>query len=279
MFSESVNRTATDGPAGQLSISEVARLAGVSPRAVRHYHAIGLLPEPARDSSGYRRYAGRDVIALVRVVRLRAVGMPIPQIAQRMADAADDDESLPDALRALSDEIDTEIAQLAATRDRLRQLADSQAFEQPVKVLTEALRGHGLLGPSDELRTGEGWAAALLDALHPQGMSGVLDEASGLLRDPAALATLGVLRQRFRALTNKATDAEIAALAEEIAAILPRVGSDDGLVDIDLVDKLLSDRLNRAQQRFMHQLRDTLARRSGPASGAAADGPGRHHTE
>ena len=246
-------------PPGRLSIGELAGLAGVSPRAVRHYHAIGLLPEPARDGSGYRRYGGKDVVALVRVVRLRAVGMPIPQIAEQMAHAGTDDESLPAALRALADEIDSEIAQLTATRDRLRALADSETFEQPVRTLTEALRGHGLLGPSDELRVGEGWAAALLDALHPQGMSGVLDEASGLLADPAALVTLGALRQRFRALTNKASDTEISALADAVAAVLPSPGTDAPLVDIALMDKLLSDRLNRAQQRFIRQLRDRLA--------------------
>jgi hypothetical protein len=170
-----------------------------------------------------------------------------------------DDESLPAALRALADEIDSEIGQLAATRDRLRALAESETFEQPVRTLTEALRGHGLLGPSDELRVGEGWAAALLDALHPQGMPGVLDEASGLLADPAALVTLGALRQRFRALTNKASDTEITALADAVAAVLPSPGTDAPLVDIALMDKLLSDRLNRAQQRFIRQLRDRLA--------------------
>ena len=245
---------------GRLTISEVAQLAGVTTRAVRHYHAIGLLPEPARDSSGYRRYGGRDVVALVRVVRLRALGMPLPQIAERMVHVGTDDASLSDALRALADEMDAEIRQLAATRDRLRELAGSETFEQPVKALTQALRGHGILGPSDELRTGEGWAAALLDALHPQGIAGVLDEASGLLTDPAALAKLGALRTRFRALTNKASDTEIAALADEVAAVLPHLGQTAPVVDVDLMDKLRADRLNGAQQRFLHQLRDKVAR-------------------
>lgn len=244
---------------GQLSISEVARLAGVSPRAVRHYHSIGLLPEPTRDSSGYRRYGGRDAIALVRVVRLRAVGMPLPQIAERVAHADAEDTSLPAALRALADEMDGEITELAATRDRLRVLAASETFDQPVKALTDALRGYGLLGPFDELRAGEGRAAALLDALHPQGMSGILNQASGLLTDPPALAALSELLRRFRSLSNKAGQSEIDGLADEVAAVLPRPGQDTPLVDIDLMDKLLTDRLNRAQQRFMQRLRDKLA--------------------
>ena len=37
-----------------ITISQLARHAGVTIRAVRHYHQIGLLPEPERDASGYR---------------------------------------------------------------------------------------------------------------------------------------------------------------------------------------------------------------------------------
>lgn len=248
----------TGAAPGRLSVGEVARLAGVSPRAVRHYHSIGLLPEPDRDSAGYRRYDGRDVIALVRVVRLRAVGMPIPQIAARVTPGVAD-SSLPAALRALAEEIDTEITQLQATRDRLVELAQSETFEQPVRTLTVALRGHGLLGPADELRAGEEWAAALIDAVHPRGMPGVLDQASGLFTDPAALVTLGGLRKRFRKLTAETSDAEIDALVDDVAAVVPRPGTDAPLVDIDLMDKLLSDRLNPAQQRFVHRLRQKEA--------------------
>ena len=38
-----------------LTIGELASYAGVTVRAVRRYHAKGLLPEPERDHSGYRR--------------------------------------------------------------------------------------------------------------------------------------------------------------------------------------------------------------------------------
>ena len=39
-----------------LTISQLATYAGVTVRAVRHYHHVGLLPEPSRDGSGYRTY-------------------------------------------------------------------------------------------------------------------------------------------------------------------------------------------------------------------------------
>jgi DNA-binding transcriptional MerR regulator len=246
---------------GQLSISEVAALAGVSTRAVRHYHAIGLLPEPERDSSGYRRYGGKDVVGLVRIARLRAVGMPLPQIAERVAGSVGDDMSLAAALHALADEVDGEIDQLVGTRDRLRDLAGSETFDQPVRTLTTALQQHGVLGPSDELRAGEGWAAVLLDALHPDGIPGLLDQASGLLADPDTLAVLSTLRRRLGRLNDRATEAEITALADEVAAVVQPSHSGAQLVDIDLIDKLMTDRLNRAQRKFMDQLR---ARIGGP---------------
>jgi DNA-binding transcriptional MerR regulator len=239
---------------GRLSVKEVADLAGVTPRTVRHYHSIGLLPEPPRDSSGYRRYGGREVVELVRVARLRALGMPLPQIARRLGtDNESDDVSLADALGALADELDAEIARLATTRDRLRDLAGSETFDQPVKALTQALQDQGVLGPADQLRTGEQWAAAVLDALHPQGMPGVLAQASKLFADTTVIAALGPLRRRLGRLSDRSSDAQIAALATDVAAVLA-AGGVDGEVDLGLVDLVLTDRLNATQQRFMRQL-------------------------
>jgi len=242
---------------GRLSVKEVAELAGVTPRTVRYYHSIGLLAEPPRDGSGYRRYGGKEVVELVRIVRLRAVGMPLPQIAQRVASADTDDASLAGALSALADEIDAEITRLTTTRDRLRDMASSEPFDQPVKVLTHALQNQGVLGPADHLRSGEQWAAAVLDALHPEGMPGLLAQASALFGDSTVRAALGPLRRRLRKLSARSSEEEIAALASDVAALLPSDGV-DGQVDIGLVDLLLTDRLNPTQQRFMHQLRAQL---------------------
>ena len=52
-----------------LTISQLASYAGVTVRAVRHYHARGLLPEPKRDSSGYRRYQAQAAIDLIRAAQ------------------------------------------------------------------------------------------------------------------------------------------------------------------------------------------------------------------
>jgi DNA-binding transcriptional MerR regulator len=236
-------------------VGEVARLAGVSPRTVRHYHATGLLPEPPRDAAGYRRYGSRDAIALVRAVRLRALGMPLPQVAARLAESPEGDAA---SLRKLADELDAEIERLTATRDRLRELAESEAFDQPVRALTRALQDAGLMDVNEELGGGPEWAAALLDAVHPDGMAGVLAQASGLLNDPAAAGEFFSLLERFRRMRPATPDAKVDRLAERVAAILARFVDGASLADADLLDKVLADRLNEAQRRFLVQLRIRL---------------------
>lgn len=242
---------------GRLSVTKVAEVVGLTPRAVRYYHSIGLVPEPPRDGSGYRRYGGKEVIELVRVARLRALGMPLPQIAQRVSATDSDDMSVTDALGALADELDAEINRIVATRDRLRELARSETFDQPVKTLTQALQDQGVLGPADHLRASEKWAAAVLDAVHPEGMSGVLAEASRLFGDSTVVEALGPLRRRLGTLSARSSHAEIAALAADVAAVLTS-GDIDGQVDIGMVDLLLTDRLNPVQQRFVRELRAQL---------------------
>jgi DNA-binding transcriptional MerR regulator len=238
-------------------VTKVAEVVGLTPRAVRYYHSIGLVPEPPRDGSGYRRYGGKEVVELARVARLRALGMPLPQIAQRVSAAEADDVSLADALDALADELDEEINRTVATRDRLRELARSETFDQPVKTLTQALQDQGVLGPADHLRTSEQWVAALLDAVHPEGMPGVLAEASRLFGDSAFVKQLGPMRRRLGKLGARSTDEDIAALADDVAAVLTsREVSDQ--IDIGMVDLLLTDRLNPVQQRFMRELRARL---------------------
>jgi MerR family transcriptional regulator, thiopeptide resistance regulator len=235
-------------------VTKVAEVAGLTPRAVRYYHSIGLLPEPPRDGSGYRRYGGKEVIELVRVARLRALGMPLPQIAERVSVTASGDVSLADALGALAGELDAEIDKLVATRDRLQELARSETFDQPVKALTQALQDQGVLGPADDLRGSEKWAAAILDAVHPEGMPGVLAEASRLFGDSTVLEALRPLRRRLGKLSARSSDAAVAALAADVASLLTSRDV-DGQVDIDMVNQLLTDRLNPVQQRFMRQLR------------------------
>lgn len=60
--------------------SELARMAGVSVRTLRHYHAIGLLPEPERAANGYREYEAGHLLRLLRIRQLATLGFSLEQI-------------------------------------------------------------------------------------------------------------------------------------------------------------------------------------------------------
>ena len=63
-----------------LRIGEVAELAGVSTRTIRHYHQIGLLPEPARSANGYRVYDEAELRVVREIRSLLAVGFDLDDI-------------------------------------------------------------------------------------------------------------------------------------------------------------------------------------------------------
>lgn len=91
------------------STRELAELAGTSLRAVRHYHEVGLMPEPDRLSNGYKQYGVSHLVRLLRIKRLVDLGFSLSRIA-----AMGEDEQHPaEALRALD-------AELAATVERLQ---------------------------------------------------------------------------------------------------------------------------------------------------------------
>lgn len=62
-----------------VTISELAARTGVTPRALRHYEAQGLLRTDRRRGGG-RLYTAAEADHAVAVVRLRALGVSIPQI-------------------------------------------------------------------------------------------------------------------------------------------------------------------------------------------------------
>ena len=70
--------------AGQLSIGEVARRAGVKPSAIRYYEQIGLLPPPARRSGRQRYDPGvLDRLTVIRVAQ--AAGLTLAETGELFA--------------------------------------------------------------------------------------------------------------------------------------------------------------------------------------------------
>lgn len=72
------------------TISEAARIAGVSVRTLRHYDAIGLLPPGRVAPNGYRWYGRPELLRLQRILLLRELDVPLPAIG-RILDEQDDE--------------------------------------------------------------------------------------------------------------------------------------------------------------------------------------------
>jgi MerR family transcriptional regulator, copper efflux regulator len=71
------------------TIGEVARLTGVSAKAIRYYEARGLLPAPPRGANAYRRYGQAEVNRLILLRRIRLLGVPLAVARPLLAGATD----------------------------------------------------------------------------------------------------------------------------------------------------------------------------------------------
>jgi Cu(I)-responsive transcriptional regulator len=65
-----------------MNIGEAAKAAGVSPKMIRNYEQIGLLPPAERSDSGYRLYGMRDVSVLRFIRQSRRLGFSMEQIGE-----------------------------------------------------------------------------------------------------------------------------------------------------------------------------------------------------
>ena len=247
-----------------ITIGQLARYVGVSTRTVRVYHDKGLLPEPARDASGYRRYTAQDAVELIKVRTLAAAGVPLARI--RELQAAPDDV-FRRALSQIDADISTRIRSLRSTRRRLRELASGHSRLLPPEI-DHHLRQLEMFGFSQRWIAMEGDLWILVFATHP----GI---APQLLRDEAQALSAPTLRQMYldydRAHDLDPRDPFLTDLARRIvAATRQRYGSGElpGQATGSDVPQLIQDAVNAsspAWRRLDSLIRDHLARASDDA--------------
>jgi DNA-binding transcriptional MerR regulator len=174
-----------------LTIGQLAAYAGVTARAVRHYHHIGLLPEPERDASGYRRYGATAVVSLIKIRTLANAGVPLSQIAELLrADAA----AFAEAVRRIDDQLRDEVERLEASRKQIAQLAagDSLLVPPEVACYLDRLRQ---IGASERVVEGErdGWI--LVAARWPDQIREWMPDKLAQLEDPRLVRLYRVLSE------------------------------------------------------------------------------------
>ncbi|MCZ4519362.1 MerR family transcriptional regulator [Rhodococcus ruber] len=72
-------------PPRRVTIGGAADFVGTTPRAIRHYHQIGLLPEPERGSDDRRRYGYDEMIQLLWIRRMADAGIALDDIRNAVA--------------------------------------------------------------------------------------------------------------------------------------------------------------------------------------------------
>lgn len=105
-------------------IGELAKVTGVSPRALRHYEDRGLL-RPHRTSAGYRQFDAREVVRVAQIQAMISAGLGTTVIGRYLDCARSGEqgtrmEMCPD-LRAELDQLAERFDEEQARLDRRRQ--------------------------------------------------------------------------------------------------------------------------------------------------------------
>ena len=240
-----------------LTIGQLAAYSGVTTRAVRHYHQIGLLPEPERDASGYRTYAAPDVVRLIRIRTLAEAGVPLARVEELLAA---DEEGFAGAVTDIDRRLRGEIRQLQEHRRRIAKLAAGDSLALP-PVVTDYLDRMRALGAPEVLVEVDRDAWILIAAQWPDKIAEFMVTKEAQLDDPLMqrfLQTIGALLTGDD--ESEARLVEIADLLAEMAELAAASGEldqqDDALTDSTFV--ALLDTVVLAAGPRMVRLRDRL---------------------
>ncbi|WP_214318123.1 MerR family transcriptional regulator [Nonomuraea sediminis] len=193
-----------------VTIGQAAAFAGVTIKTIRHYHRLGLVDEPRRDSSGYRRYGSSDLLRLVQIRTLAESGVPLSEIGALLdADPQRFAADLAEVKRRLTERIE----ELIARRDLLDRLANGDRALLPDRACALLDRAADLGFTPDEVAAyREGMVLAR--ALVPDGFDDFLTKGEHALDDTRFVA---LNKQCWAAKDLEPDDPRIEELATAVA--------------------------------------------------------------
>nr|BFE74436.1 MerR family transcriptional regulator [Actinoplanes digitatis] len=208
-----------------LTIGQLAAYTGVTVRAVRHYHHIGLLPEPERDASGYRRYRATAVVSLIKIRTLADAGVPLSQVAELLKA---DGLAFAEAVESIDNHLRDEISRLETSRRQIARLATGDRMALPPEVVAylDRLRE---LGVSQRMVDAEqdGWI--LVVARWPDAVREWMPAKLAQLDDPRLVRLYRVLSEIF---DSDACDDALLVEAADIMAELAEQAYASGEIDL-----------------------------------------------
>jgi DNA-binding transcriptional MerR regulator len=242
-----------------LTIGQLAAYAGVTVRAIRHYHRIGLLPEPQRDASGYRKYGAPAVVSLIKIRTLANAGVPLSQI-RPMLQA--DEAVFAEVVKRIDTHLGDQIDRLKTSRTQIARLAAGDSLVLPPEVVAylDRLRE---IGTSERMMAGErdGWI--LMVARWPDKILEWIPDKLAQLEDPRVVRLYQVLSQLME---TDGTDDPGVVEAVDIMVELAEQAEAAGGLDLDEVRPddtyfALLDDLADVADRRAGRLRDLMRER------------------
>jgi DNA-binding transcriptional MerR regulator len=217
-----------------LTISQLAAYAGTTARAVRHYHRIGLLPEPERDRSGYRSYDAAAVVRLIRIRALAGAGVPLSRV-QDLLDASP--EAFAAGVQDIDKELRAEIRRLQANRELIAKLAAGEHLALPDSVVAylDRLRDFGVDERYIEMER-DAWI--MIAAQVPDTIDSMIARKHEELNDPDMVELYGLFSEALDWPADHPRVVEIADILERLMIRAVEAGEtrvddlDDPLVDL-----------------------------------------------
>lgn len=222
---------------GPWRIGDLARITGMTVRALRHYEQVGLLPRPARTQGQQRLYEDADLRRLYRIRALRDLGLSLPDIALALEEDA---FSLERVLHSHLERVGSDLERLHRLHTVLRSAhAHAQSGTEPdvlptIEAMALLARHVEASAPRRAKGAGKHWASLGL-ALRAHMEAGVAPSAPEVLRlardaqarisrfaagDESVLASLAQLRATPPPTALRGWDAALLRYLEDAFATL-----------------------------------------------------------
>lgn len=213
--------------------SEIAQLAGVTVRALRHYHLVGVLAEPPRLSNGYREYGVHDLIRILRIKQLASLGISLDRMPQILDGTGGDTVEL---LAELDRELEAQIERLTEQRSIIAQIRGMGAAPDVPLSLASAMKSLSA-GASPDLAKFDRDQSVLLAHLAGEQNIPFITGLYQSLSESSHVSAVQAINERFVLLGPDSSESELAEIVEDfISVMLPvfqEIGGDQEGADLN----------------------------------------------